>query len=81
MRTASYASNREHAVRLLEFLVSDDAQREFAAANYEYPVVPGVSLSETVASWGDFKEDALSLNRLGELNILAVRIFDEVGWW
>lgn len=76
----AHASHREHAVRLLEFLVSNEAQHEFAAANYEYPVVPGVALSEIVVSWGDFKDDSLSLSRLGELNTLAVRIFDEVGW-
>ena len=75
-----YAPHAENAVRLLEFLVSDEAQREFAAANYEYPVVPGIPVSETVESWGEFKEDELSLNRLGELNTAAVRIFDEVGW-
>ncbi len=77
--TAS-APHREEAVRLLEFLVSDAAQELFAAANYEYPVKPGVPWSDLLESWGRFKADPVSLSRLGELNAEAVRIFDEAGW-
>lgn len=75
-----HASNRENAIRLLEFLVSNEAQEQYAQANYEYPVVDGVALAPSVASWGDFKEDSLDLSLLAEHNQDAVRIFDEVGW-
>ena len=75
-----HANNRENAVRLIEFLVSDRAQEQFAKANYEYPVVEDVALAPSVAAWGDFKEDSLDLSLLGEYNDDAVRIFDEVGW-
>ncbi len=74
------APNRENAVRLLEFLVGDEAQAAFAAANFEYPVVPGVPVSDLLASWGVFREDTLPLSRLGELNTEAVRIMDRAGW-
>lgn len=74
------ADHRENAIRLLEFLTGDEAQRVFAEANHEYPVKPGVSWSSTLESWGDFKADTLNLSVLGELNEEAVRIFDEVGW-
>lgn len=77
---AAHAPNRENAIRLLEFLVSDEAQSEYAAANYEYPVVEGVPVSEVVASWGMFNEDTLPLTRLGDLNSEAVRAMDVVGW-
>lgn len=74
------SDNVEGAVRLIEFLLSDEAQRGFAEANYEYPVVAGIRAAGEVAAWGEFKEDSLPLTRIGELNDAAVRIFDEVGW-
>ena len=74
------APNEKNAILLLEYLVSDEAQREYAAANYEYPVVSDIEISETVAAWGNFKEDTLPLSRLGELNTKAVKIFDMSGW-
>lgn len=77
---AAHAPHRENAVQLLEFLSGEEAQREFAAANFEYPVKPGVPWSELLQSWGRFKADSVDLSRLGELNAEAVRIFDEVGW-
>lgn len=74
------ADNVDGAVRLIEFLLSDEAQRQFAQANYEYPVVAGIPSAPEIAAWGEFKEDSLPLDRIGELNEAAVRIFDEVGW-
>lgn len=76
-----HASNPDNAVRLIEYLTNDAAQRWYAEVNYEYPVVPGAEVSETVRSWGyPFRQDELPLQRLGELNAEAVRIFDRVGW-
>ena len=76
----AYAPNPDNAIELLQFLVSDRAQAEYSAANFEYPVVEGVEPNELVAAWGLFEEDKLSLVRLGELNRVAVTIMDEVGW-
>ena len=77
--TAS-AHNRENALRLIEFLSGDVAQRLYAGAVYEYPVKPGVVAAEIVASWGPFKADAINLSVLGENNAEAVRIADRAGW-
>lgn len=74
------APNRENAIRLIEFLSGDEAQRLFAESNGEYPVKPGVPWSATLQSWGQFKADTLDLTRLGELNDEAVRIADRVQW-
>lgn len=76
----AHAPNPHHALRLLEFLVGEEAQRTFAEANFEYPVREGTPWSPTLTEWGDFEADALDLERLGELNNEAVRIFDRVGW-
>jgi len=74
------AKNKAEAVKLLEFLSSDEAQRLYADVNQEYPVKKGVAASELVASWGKFKADDLNVSALGENNAPAVKIFDRVGW-
>jgi iron(III) transport system substrate-binding protein len=76
----AFAPNLENAVRLLEFLVGEDAQRAFAEANFEYPVRSGIPWAQTLADWGPYRADTLSLDRLGELNSEAVQIFDRAGW-
>ncbi len=77
---AKYAKNRENAIKFIEFLASPDAQSIFAKGNYEYPVVKGAELSPLVASWGTFKEDDVSINKLGEENAAAVKALDKAGW-
>lgn len=77
----THAPNVDEATRLLEFLVSDEAQRWYAEVNHEYPVNPEADVSDIVDDWGyPFNEDELSLTRLGKLNAEAVRIFDRAGW-
>jgi iron(III) transport system substrate-binding protein len=75
-----HAKNRDNAIKLLEYLVSEEAQRWYAEANYEYPVRPGTPVSATLAAWGPFKADDLNLARLGEHNPEAVRLMDRAGW-
>jgi iron(III) transport system substrate-binding protein len=77
---AKYAPNKANAIQFIEYLASEDAQRVFATANYEYPVNPNVKPSELLQSWGAFKEDVLPLSKLGENNKKAVIVFDEAGW-
>ncbi len=77
--TAS-AKNREAAVRLIEFLVTDESQAWYAQVNSEYPVKPGVAWSKSLDGWGRFQADDINLERLGELNAEAVRIMDRAGW-
>ncbi|MGA1933692.1 Fe(3+) ABC transporter substrate-binding protein [Arcobacter sp. YIC-464] len=77
---AKYAPNKENAVKFIEFMASKDAQELFAKGNYEYPVLAGVKSSDIVSSWGQFKDDTISINTLGENNAAAIRIFDKAGW-
>ncbi len=77
--TAS-AHNLDNAVKLLEFMVGDEAQRIYAEAVNEYPVKPGVPASTAVAGFGDYKADPLDLAVIGEHNAEAVRIMDRAGW-
>lgn len=75
-----HAKNVEAANRLLEFLVSDEAQAWYADVNSEYPVIEGVPLSKTVASFGEFKADNVYLGKLGLNNLAAVKLMDRAGW-
>ena len=77
---ATHAPNRENAVKLLEFMVTPEAQRIYAEIGNELPVRAGVARGSAVARMGDFKMDKLPLRVLGENNAEAVRLFDRAGW-
>ncbi|HBR98280.1 MAG TPA: Fe(3+) ABC transporter substrate-binding protein [Gammaproteobacteria bacterium] len=74
------AKHRENAIKLLEYLVSEDAQSWYAKRNFEYPVRPGIQNSALLKKWGKFKPDSLNLTVLGEKNPTAVKIMDRAGW-
>jgi iron(III) transport system substrate-binding protein len=77
---AKYAPHKENAIKFIEFLLQEEAQKIFAGSNYEYPINRNVEPAKILKDWGSFKEDALQLNELGENNKDAVIIFDKVGW-
>lgn len=74
------APNRAAAVKLIEYLLSEDAQKLYAELNYEYPVRQGVALSEVVGAWGSFRPDTVALVRIGELRGEALKLVEEVGF-
>lgn len=74
------APNRENALKLMEFLSSDEAQEIYATVNYEYPVNPHVKWSPLVESWGRFTPDDLPLSAIAELRSTAVKMVDRVGY-
>ncbi len=75
-----HAPNPENAVRLIEYLISAEAQQVFAEVNNEYPVVDGVPIAATLQSWGNFKSDEINVSIYGLNNTKAVQIFDRVNW-
>ncbi len=75
------APNREAAVRFLEYLASDQAQRHFADGNNEWPVVPSVKPDNPVlAAFGAFRHDALNVAVLGRNQPASQKIYDRVAW-
>lgn len=74
------AKNNANAIKLMEFLSGEQAQKQFAEANFEYPVNPNIEPSDLLKTWGDFKPQKINLSALGEHNQQAVKIFNEVGW-
>ena len=63
------------AQRFVEWLVQREAQKIFAELNLEYPV-NGTDVATTVASWGQFKANDLSLSRMGTLQMEAIKVMD-----
>ncbi|MBE7636473.1 extracellular solute-binding protein [Sneathiella sp. P13V-1] len=74
------SKNKEAAIKLIEFLSGEKAQKFYASSNYEYPVLAGVELDGTVASWGKPKFDVIGLDKVADSQVEAVKIFDRVGW-
>ena len=80
MAMAKNAPNRANAFKLMEFLVSDAAQRLYADGNFEYPVNPAVPASEIVRAWGPFTPDSLNVAEVARNEAVAAKMVDEVGF-
>jgi iron(III) transport system substrate-binding protein len=74
------APHRDNAIKFLEYLVSDEAQRYFANGNNEYPVTEVKTDNKALESWGTFKIDSVNVGELGRNQAKAQAIFDRVGW-
>lgn len=77
---AKYAPNKENAIRFMEYLTSESAQRYFANGNNEYPIIDLGDTSSAVQSLGTFAEDKLNVGELGKNQVKAIEIYDSVGW-
>ncbi|MER2536087.1 MAG: Fe(3+) ABC transporter substrate-binding protein [Rhizobiaceae bacterium] len=76
---AKNAPNKDNAVKLLQFLSSDEAQQIYAEKNFEYPVEPGLAASEMVTAFGELKADTLPLAEIGANRKAASEMVDRVG--
>ena len=72
------AKNKSGAIKLIEFLSGDIAQKIYAEDNFEYPVKAGVKLHPIVSGWGTFKADETFLFKIAENRTQATRIMDKV---
>lgn len=77
-----YGKNRQNAIRLLEFLASEEAQNLFADENMEYPVnTKSAPSSQIVSWWGErFKMDSINLTYAGIYQRRASKLMKEVGY-
>ncbi|MFN3259917.1 MAG: Fe(3+) ABC transporter substrate-binding protein [Pikeienuella sp.] len=72
------APNRENAIRMMDWLVSDEAQQIYAEIVGEYPVKPGVEPSDVVKGFGDFTPDETPLSAIGEARPAALKIVERI---
>jgi iron(III) transport system substrate-binding protein len=81
------ATHQEDAQRFLDFLVSPDAQKLFAELNFEYPLLPGVSIHPEVVedlpagSLDALKQMPISPADLGRELEATQQLLEEVGWF
>jgi len=74
------APNKENALKLMEWLSGDQAQKIYAEANGEYPINPNLTASELVASWGEFTRDDTSLAEIAALRSKSLKLTEIVAF-
>ena len=72
------APNKDNALKLMEWLSGDAAQKIYAETNFEYPVKLGVERSALVSGWGDFTVDSLALTDVASHRAAALKIIEEI---
>lgn len=78
---ARHSKNREAAVRFIEYLAGDEAQRYLADGNNEYAVVPGVKLDNpALMALGNFKQELVPIAKVGANTANVQRMLDRVGF-
>lgn len=75
------APHKDAAVKFLEYLSSDDAQRYFADGNNEWPAVDSVKVANPgLDALGKFKADKIPVKNLSMYQAKAQMIFDRAGF-
>jgi iron(III) transport system substrate-binding protein len=78
---ARHAKNRDAAVRFLEYLASDEAQRMLADGNNEYPVVASArSENPALIAMGRFKSETVPIAKVGANTAVVQQMLDRVGF-
>lgn len=72
------APDHDAALKLMEWLSSDEAQKIYSETNYEFPVKPGVERSDLVKSWGEFTPDSIALADVAAKRPDALKLIEEV---
>ena len=76
------APNKQNAIRLVEFLLSEEAQKHIVNNTFEYPMIKGVSPHPLIVSMGlDFKQDLkTNVANYGKKQSEALEIMTSAGW-
>jgi iron(III) transport system substrate-binding protein len=76
------APNKANAIKLVEFLLSEEAQNHIVNNTFEYPMIPGVSPHPLVVNMGlDFKQDLKTkVVNYGKKQADALEVMTAAGW-
>ena len=77
---AKFAPNKANAIKLLEYLVSDEAQKLYASHDFEYPVKVGAPIDPIIQSLGALKVDSMPLADIVTHRKAASQLMDKVGF-
>jgi len=77
-----YAPNKANAIKLLEFLLTKEAQEHIVNNTYEYPMIDGVKPNQLIAQFGlNFKQDLKTkVASYGKNQAAALKTMTEAGW-
>ena len=77
-----HAPNKANAVKLLEFLLTKEAQQHIVNNTFEYPMIDGVKPNNLIAQFGlNFKQDLKTkVSKYGKNQADALKIMTEAGW-
>ena len=76
---AKYATNKNEAIKLLEYLASPKGSKGLAAPTFEHPLKE-VNQNPIVKEFGDFVPDKVSIEDLGVKNSIAIKLMKDAGW-
>ena len=79
MAMAKNAPNKDNALKLMQFLSGENAQKIYAEQVFEYPVLPGAEPSDVVKSFGTINPDKLPLIEIANNWKAASEMIDKVG--
>ena len=77
-----FAPNKDNAIKLLEFLLTKEAQEHIVNNTFEYPMIDGVQPNKLIAQFGlNFKQDLKTqVSKYGKNQAAALKIMTEAGW-
>ena len=74
-----HTKKRKLAEKLIEFLISDAGQKQFAEVNLEYPTRKGIAASPKVPAVNSFKVADVPMSRLGTHRSATIDLIESVG--
>jgi len=77
-----YSPNKANAIKLLEFLLTKEAQEHIVNNTFEYPMIEGVQPNKLIAQFGlNFKQDLKTkVSKYGKNQSEALKIMTEADW-
>ena len=76
---AKYATNKNEAIKLLEYLASPQGSKGLAAPTFEHPLKE-VNQNPIVKDFGQFTPDNVTVEDLGVNNSIAIKLMKDAGW-
>lgn len=74
-----FSKHRVAAEKLVDFLLSDEGQKQFAQANREYPIRNGVSVDTQAPAVGSFKIANVPMVELGRQRNKTIELIETIG--
>ena len=75
------APNPKNAIKLLEFLLTEEAQSHIVKNTFEYPINENVEPSDIIQSMGTFKQDlSTPVEDYAKFQSIALELMLRSGW-